>query len=174
MIGNPSEYQYYLDTSRKINDKNLYIKYIFDNIIFDELDKLLKDHISTHNKKFVFYFISCELIIEFDITSKENIETNYYYNTDIINIKRDLIYKIYLFLPKVFKDCHAYKIKHTIRKTTNDRCNMTYKYYKNLPMSMVERRLNIYVAKNPELINSFDRTKNHPLIRKYSHLLFNN
>ena len=35
-------------------------------------------------------------------------------------------------------------------------------------MSMVERRMNIIIAKNPSLINSLDRSKNHPLIRKYS------
>ena len=51
---------------------------------------------------------------------------------------------------------------------------MTYKYYKNIPMSMVERRLNIIIAKNPELNNSLDRNKNHPLIRKNSHIPFNN
>ena len=54
-----------------------------------------------------------------------------------------------------------------ILKTINDRCNMTYKYYKNLPMNMVERKIIIIFAKNPSLLNSFDRTTNHPLIRKY-------
>ena len=44
----------------------------------------------------------------------------------------------------------------------------------NLPMSMVERRIKIFIAKNPELIKNFDRNKNHPLIRKYSHIPFNN
>ena len=48
-------------------------------------------------------------------------------------------------------------------------CNMSYKYYINQPMSMLERRINYIIAKNPQLINSFDRNKNHPLIRKYSH-----
>ena len=51
---------------------------------------------------------------------------------------------------------------------------MTYEYYMNLPMSMVERRINNDTAKNPRLINSFDRNKNHPLLGKYSHIPFNN
>ena len=51
---------------------------------------------------------------------------------------------------------------------------MTYKHYINQPMSMCERRLNLIIAKNPHLINSIDRSKNHPLIRKYSHIPFNN
>ena len=49
-------------------------------------------------------------------------------------------------------------------------CNMTYKYYLNNPMPMVERRINFIINQNPELINIFDRNKNHPLIRKYSHI----
>ena len=37
-------------------------------------------------------------------------------------------------------------------------------------MSMLERRINMIIAKNPQLIKSLDRTKNHPVIRKYSHI----
>ena len=51
---------------------------------------------------------------------------------------------------------------------------MTYKYYMNLPMSMVERRININIAKNTSLLNSIDRNRNHSLVRNYSHITFNN
>ena len=111
LIENPNEYENYLTTSHKKNDKNLYIKYTINNISFDELDKKFKDYISTHNKKFVFYLISCELLIDFDNNFTENLKTHYYYSTDVINIKRELIYNIYHFSPKIFKDCHAYNIK---------------------------------------------------------------
>ena len=56
----------------------------------------------------------------------------------------------------------------------SDRCNMTCEYYINQPMSMCERKMNMNIAKSPQLINSLDRNKNHPLIRNYSHLPFNN
>ena len=49
-------------------------------------------------------------------------------------------------------------------------CKMNYKYYINQPMSMLERRINFIIAKNPPIINSFGWNKNHPLIRKYSHI----
>ena len=71
-----------------------------NNISFDGLDKILKDYISTQNKNFDFYLISCELIIEVDNIFTENIKTHFYYNTDVIIIKRDLIYNIYHFLTK--------------------------------------------------------------------------
>ena len=53
-------------------------------------------------------------------------------------------------------------------------CNMTYKYYVNKPMSMLERRMNFIISKNPQLINALNRNKNHPLIRKYNQIPFNN
>ena len=37
-------------------------------------------------------------------------------------------------------------------------------------MSMLERRIIFIIARNPKLIKSLDRTKNHPLIRKYSYI----
>ena len=40
-------------------------------------------------------------------------------------------------------------------------------------MSMLERRINMIIPKNPQLINSLDRNKNRPSIRKYSHISFN-
>ena len=57
-----------------------------------------------------------------------------------------------------------------IINTISCMCNMNYRYYINQPMSMLERRINFIIDKNPELIKSIDRTKNHPLIRKYSHI----
>ena len=58
--------------------------------------------------------------------------------------------------------------------TISDKCNMTYENYIQQPMQMCERNINMNIAKNPELINSLDRNNNHPLIRKYSHIPFNN
>ena len=55
-----------------------------------------------------------------------------------------------------------------IIKNISCMCNMSCKYYINQPMSMLERRINMIIAKNPQLINALDRTKNHLLIRKYS------
>ena len=58
-----------------------------------------------------------------------------------------------------------------INKTVSDIRSMTYKYYSSNPMHMVERRLNMISARNPHLVNALDRRANHPLIRKYSHIL---
>ena len=42
---------------------------------------------------------------------------------------------------------------------------MTYEQYLNQPMHMCERKINKKIIKNPQLINSVDRDKNHLLIR---------
>ena len=43
---------------------------------------------------------------------------------------------------------------------------MSHKCYKNHPMSMLERRINMITARNPQFLNSLDRNKNHPLHQK--------
>ena len=40
-------------------------------------------------------------------------------------------------------------------------------------MSMVERRINIIIAKDPSLINKLNRNKNHPLLGKFLHIPYN-
>ena len=66
------------------------------------------------------------------------------------------------------------KINEMIIQTISKRRNMTYKHFINQPMSMCDRRLNLILAENPHLINSLDRNKNHPLVRKYCHIPSNN
>ena len=152
--------------SNKI-DKCFYTKYTINNVNIDDFDKIFNYYISTHNKKLDFYFIDCEFEIQFDNNYTANIKINYHYNTDYINIKS------YLLFYSDGCEINGYKFKninHMIIKTISCKCNMSYKHYTNYPMSMLERRINFIIAKNPKLINSLDRNKNHPLIRKYSHI----
>ena len=136
----------------------------------EELDKNLKDYVSTQNEKFYLYLIRCEVVLEFDNNFTTNIETNYFYNADISNIKKSLLYDIYYFTARGYTFCN---INQLTIKTISDRCNMTYENYINQPMSMCERKINMNIAKNPQLINSLDRHKNHPLKIKNSHIPFN-
>ena len=149
------------------NDKCLYTKYIINNVNIDDFDKIFNYYITTHNKKFDFYYIDCEFEILFENNYTANMDINYHYNTEYINIKSYLLFYI--------DSCeiNGYKFKninHMIMKTITCKCNMSYKHYINQPMSMLERRINMIIAKNRRLINAIDRTKNHPLIRKYSHI----
>ena len=124
--------------------------------------------ISLQNEKFNFYFIKCIFQIQFNNNIIANIEINNHYSSDYINIENYL--SLYL------KSCEnaGYKISninHMIINITSCICNIRYKHYIDKPMSMLERRINYIIAKNPQLIN---KSHNHPLIRKYPNIKFNN
>ena len=87
IIDNEFEYKKYLASLRKENDKSFYKKYTINNINLDDVNKVLNNYISSHNKNVDFYFINCEFVIEFDNNFITNIETINFYNTDIIDIK---------------------------------------------------------------------------------------
>ena len=57
-----------------------------------------------------------------------------------------------------------------IIKTIFDKFKMTYKEDMKQPMHAIERRLNFVIGRHLQLINVLDRSKNHPLIRKYSQI----
>ena len=155
----------------KKDDKSLCKNYTNNIINLDEVNKSLNDYISTHNKNFEFYVFNCEFVIEFDNMLIANIKTNYFYNTDIINIKKYLSYDIDCFKSRGYI---FYNINQMTNNIFSDRCNMTYEQYNFQPMHLCERKINLNIAKNQHSINSLDRYKNHPLIRKYLHIPFKN
>ena len=57
-------------------------------------------------------------------------------------------------------------------KTISDSRDMSYQHYIDSPMPMIERKMKLMIVKNPQLINLFNHKRNHPLIRKYSHIPF--
>ena len=157
------KYNNYLSSLVKNDNKFIYIKYIINKVDINNFEKLFNDYITNHNKKFEFFYINCEFQIATGCRLV-NIEFNFHHNTDYINLKS------YLFIYTGSHGIKFFNIDQMIINTISCLCNMTYKYYLNNPMSMLERRINFIINKNPELINIFDRNKNHPLIRKYSHI----
>ena len=130
---------------RKENDKSFYTKYIINNINIDEFDKIFNYYITTHYKKFDFYYIDCEFGIQFDNNYTANIEIHYHYNTDYVNIKNYLLFFI--------DSCESggFKFNNIIYMNINTiscKCNMSYKHYITQPMPAVERRINMIIAKN--------------------------
>ena len=58
--------------------------------------------------------------------------------------------------------------------TIFDKRNVSDEYYNKQPMELVEIKLNQILAPNPNLKNCLNRNTSHPLIRKSSHIPFNN
>ena len=153
----------YLSSLVKHDNKFIYMKYIINKVNINNFDKIFNKYITDYNKKFDFYYINCEFIIETN-NRLLNIEINFHHNTDCINLK------CLLYFYTESHNIKNFKINRMIINTISCLCNMSYKYYLLNPMPMLERRMNYIIARNPKLINSLDRNKNHPLIRRYSHI----
>ena len=54
---------------------------------------------------------------------------------------------------------------YPVETISNINCK-NYKYNLNQPMQMIERRLKMNIAKNPQPLNLLNRGKDHPLVRK--------
>ena len=146
------------------NNKLLYTSYKFENINIDEVDDIFNKYNNIHNPKIVFYYIGCQFEIQYKNNIFAKIEINQHFNTDYINIKNYLLFFI--------DSCrYGHFIFDTIIKMEismiSCRCNLTYKYYNNCPMSMLERHINMVIGKNPSLIKSLNIKENHPITRKY-------
>ena len=168
IFNDKNEFNYYLAFFNKRYDRSLYYKNIVKNIDLNDINKIFDYYISIQNKKFIFHFIKCIFQIQFNNNIIANIEMNNHYTTDYINIENYLS----LYLNSCQKTGYKIsKINHMIINITSCICNIRYKHYKDKPMSMLERRINYIITKNPQLIN---QNHNHPLIRKYPNIKFNN
>ena len=163
LICNEIKYNNSISTLIKNDNKYIYMKYIINKININNFEKLFNNYITNQNKKFDFYYINCELETEAD-NYLANLEINFHYNTDCINIKS------YLFFYTESIGIKFFNINRMIINTISCLCNMNYDYYIKNPQSMLERRMNFIISKNPQLINALDRNKSHPLIRKYSYI----
>ena len=121
IIENESEYKNFIASLRKKDDKNIYKKNVINNINLDEVDRILNDFVSTHNKKFDIYFICCEFEIQFDNNYTRDIKTECVHNIEIEKISQYLLYCI------EYLESKGYKIENIIQMTINIvsvRCSM--------------------------------------------------
>ena len=168
IFNDTNELKYYLASFHKRYDRSLYFKYTINNNNLNNINKVFDYYITIHNEKFDLYFINCVIQIRFNKNIIINLEINNHYNTDYFNIEN--------YLSGYLKCCKKAgyffsNINHMIINITSCICNIRYKHYIDKPMSMLERRINYFITKNPQLIN---QNHNHPLIRKYPNIKLNN
>ena len=157
----------YLVYFRKDYDRSLYYKYTINNITINNINKIFDYYISIQNEKINLYFIKCIFQIQSNNNIIANIEINNHYNSDYINIENYLS----LYLNSCQKTGYNISnINHMIVNFISCRCNRKYNHYVDKPMYTLERRMNLIIAKNPSL----KKDTNHPLLRKYSYIPFNN
>ena len=138
-----------------------------ENPEFFNVDALYNDFINNHNEKYYFYYVKCNFNLVFDNNFFPCIESDVNTNKTICYWKKFLIHPIQDFINPGYKVSH----KSNMNKITiNIRMNMTYENYITQPMG--GKQINMNISKNPHLIISLERNKNHPLIRNFSHLPF--
>ena len=167
IIENESEIKNYIASLRKKDEKSIYKKYVIKNINLDEVDKILSDYVSMNSKKFDIYFLYCEFKMRFDNNSTRHLKTELVHNIEFEKINQTLIYYIEYLESKVYK---FQNINQMSINTVSDRCNMTCEYYKHPPMFPLETKVNIFLGKNPRLL---EQNINLLPIKKYSHVSFN-
>ena len=141
---------------------------VFENSDIENVDYVYNYFIIKHNRRFEKYTVQCQFNFVFDNCLPG--VTSVLFNNDTVCDWKD-------FLLKVLSDFNnkGYKFSHISRMhifTHNLKTDMIYNFYMNTPMSAVERKTNINLNKNPNLKNVFDRTIDHPKIRKFSFVPF--
>ena len=139
---------------------------IFENIDIYDFDNIYNNFIKEHNQKNSKIFVKCQFNFHFD-NCLPGITSALFNNETVCDWKNFLLKVISDFIDKGYKFSHisrAHIITHNLRK------DMTYHFYMSLPMSAVEQQINLILHKNPHLINSFCRTIDHPMIRKFSYI----
>ena len=135
------------------------------------MQDILKKYVDDYNKKFVIYIIICKWKLHFsDIII--NIESNRLYNIHRAGwkLRSYLISKIEDLENKGHKFSHITRMN--IQFISNLR-NMTYRYYLQIPKSMLEWTIIKTLANNLQLTKAFNIYTYHPLIRKYRHIIDN-
>ena len=144
-------------------DKQVINRNGVENPDFIQIENILKNYARDYNKKFEFYMVICKWKIHFSnivVTVKSN-------PCHRFNLREFSLSKIKYYERRQHTFSHISEMNILF---ISDLRNMTYEHYLKQPKSMLEWRLNIILAKNPELVKILGNIS-HPLIRKHK-LLF--
>ena len=97
-------------------------KFIINNLLFFEVDKILSDYVERNNRKFDLYLVYCEYKLELNKKFNPHIKREYSYSTSIISMKKYLLYCIEYFRSRGYK---FFKIDDINIQTISERQDMT-------------------------------------------------
>ena len=133
-------------------DEFIYDEYSINNPNLNDIDKIIKNYVTTYKKKFDINSIKCDFYLIFNNDFGIHIKTHYVHNKDdLTKIKTELLSWIELLKFEGYSFCH---INEMIIKIITDKHWMTYNTYMQKPMPMVERRFNYVIHKCPYLIRA--------------------
>ena len=145
-------------------------RYIILNPNTDKIDELLRKYDDNYNRNYEIYEVRCLLNL---LTTTDRVKYNK------INSRSNPHHSFYipkkLMLSKINQDRYYFSQIIQMRVGVNSSIShMTYAYYIKQPKSMGKIKLNQISSRDAKLINCSNRNTCHPLIRKYSNILFFN
>ena len=144
--------------------KSIISSYYITNPNFLRKEDILKKYVYDNNEKVRFHLFICKCTIIFSYLAY-NFKFNRMYDLPhCYNLRKCFITKIDRFMRYGHELSFISELNFTF---ITDFDNKTYEFCLKQPKSMLECRLIENLARNPKLINAFDRTLSHPLIREY-------
>ena len=171
-IKHKSKYKHFKSSTHKEFDKYNHIKITIKKPNLNKIDIIFYDYIIEYNKKFEYYLVKCEFKLIFNnLNYSPHVTSRLFDNKTMISLR--------IFLKDIINDFNnqGYSFNHISELniiTKVRKLFMTYDFYITRPMPMFERKINMIISRNPHLINAMDRNHNHPLIRRYADIPFNN
>ena len=142
-------------------------RYSVTNPDFLQTENILENYILDYNKKFAFYLFICKWKLHFPDTIVSFKSNTWYSVSAGYCLRNFLLSKIKYFERYGRKFSHMSELNITF---ISDLKNMTFELYLNQPKSMLEWKLNVILAKNPELKKILGNSS-HPLVRKNQHFI---
>ena len=144
------------------------MKLTIKNLDIKNIDRIFDARILEHIKKFEFCLVKCE----FKLVLNDSDSCEYVMSKISDNKTRCSWQK---FLENVFNNFknEGYNFNHIAEVniiTVANELDMSYDFYFKHIMCALEWKLNVMINKSKKLINKLDRSKHHPLIRKFSHV----
>ena len=153
------------------DDKPIQKNHTIRNPNFFDKDKIYIDYTTDHNKKFEIYYVKLDFKLDFGPTFQALVTSEICLNVELFHSIEFLERRIQGIVLKRYKFSHITELNI---KTVPKKKNLNCEYYIKQPKPMVGIKLNQLLARKSCLINALDRGVKHPLIKKYSHIPFNN
>ena len=153
-------------------DRFKHEKLTIKNPDMNKINNIIDTFINLYDKKYYFYLIKYNFKLVF-------INPQYWVNIETTPHSSRIIMSSEYLLNDAINDINNQGYTFDHKDEFNiimiaDKMDITYDFYIKHNMSALELKLNLIFAKNPYLINSLNRSHNHPLIRKYSHIASEN
>ena len=149
----------------KSSSKSIISRYSVTNPDFLNMDSILKNYVLEYNKKISFYLIICKWKTHFSNTIVSVKSDTWMSKSDDIFLRDFVLSKIRCYERHGYIFSHISEMKITF---ITDLRNMIYEHYLIQSKCMFEWKLNVILAKNPELLRFLENTS-HPLIIKNHH-----